>query len=159
MHENDALQIKNREHVEALRQTNADLRSQVDRDRDILAAQEAAKRLGQDILDRLPVVVIGVDGNSDVTLANRLANEVFSTCSNQVNRSRPAYPPTSSTRRRRQACDPVAVALPTGRWIFQIESLEGRGACYPAIPIPSEVSMSSTTAAAARRTTPCTHPR
>ncbi len=75
--ENERLHQKSIQQNQQLQKFNANLEAMVEQRSNALELRNSALQLNQDVLDHLPVIVVGIDPSGQIVLANALAREIF----------------------------------------------------------------------------------
>lgn len=122
LREQQAAEARNRRRTEALEESNSSLSGRV-------RHSTHALRLSQEILDKLPVMVIGLDLDGHVALVNAMARHSFPECvpGDALDGAVPADLAVWALDRKRAVGDSISVSHDGGLWRFEVIPLDDRG--------------------------------
>ena len=125
--ENEELHQKSIEQNQQLQTFNASLEAMVNQRTQALQMRNSALLLNQDILDHLPIVVIGIDPDLNIVMANALARQLFpdillgDPCSSCLSEE------ISEWLDAEQRSEQLIIKASQGQLCFEVAGLDDRG--------------------------------
>ena len=125
-----AKESENRRRTEVLEMSNSSLSSKV---RD----SNHALQLSQDILDTLPVIVIGISNDGEIAMANSIARHCFPECvpGDPIDSCVPDSLGAWALRQLEECSQGIHVDIATGTWRFEALPLDKRGLILTGHPL------------------------